>query len=154
MPDGRTVSPAASMPPSDGIDTDPPGHFSFEPKPKHAAQHAQTPPAPERVRRPLQPLRCKRYGSASLREKIQAIKLVRVERVTNPHHQTACLLARITGISFETADLLAHEVLWQHLHGPRVAGRSGGPTGWPDGSNTVSRAQEWQYWALPVCAAV
>jgi hypothetical protein len=37
--------------------------------------------------------------------------------------------------------------------GRRVAGRYGGPTGWPDASNTKSREQEWQYWAMPICAA-
>lgn len=108
MPKGLTVSPAAPMPPSDGINTDPPGHFSFDPKPKRAAQHVQTLPTLERER-----------------------QLVRVERVTSPHHQTACLLAWVIAIGIEAADLLAHEVHLQHLVvvlRVATAGRQAGPT--------------------------
>jgi hypothetical protein len=82
------VSPAAPMPPSDGINTDPPGHFSFDPKPKRAAQHVQTLPTLEREHRSIRPPRCKRYGSTSLREQIQATKLVRACNqvpTTRPH---------------------------------------------------------------------
>ncbi len=49
------------------------------------------------------------------------------------------LLARITGIGIETADLLVHELLLRNMRDRRAVARYGGLTGSPDRSGGTNR---------------
>jgi transposase len=49
------------------------------------------------------------------------------------------LLARVTGIGIETADLLVHEVLLRNMRDRRAVARYGGLTGSPDRSGGTNR---------------
>jgi transposase len=49
------------------------------------------------------------------------------------------MLAQITGIGVETADMLVHELLSRKLRDQRAVARYGGLTGAPDESGTKRR---------------
>src|SRR5450631_2335153 len=57
---------------------------------------------------------------------------------TEPHAMVR-LLARVTGIGIETADLLVHEVLLRNMRDRRAVARYGGLTGSPDRSGGTNR---------------
>src|SRR5216684_1680315 len=67
-------------------------------------------------------------------------RLERLERTpdTEPHAMVR-LLARVTGIGIETADLLVHEVLLRNMRDRRAVARYGGLTGSPDRSGGTNR---------------
>ena len=54
-------------------------------------------------------------------------------------HATVCLLARITGLGIETADMLVHEILSRPLRDRRAVARYAGLTGAPDESGRRRR---------------
>ena len=68
------------------------------------------------------------------------IRSERLERTpdTQPHAMVR-LLARVTGIGIETADLLVHEVLLRNMRDRRAVARYGGLTGSPDRSGGTNR---------------
>ena len=78
-----------------------------------------------------------------IREQIKAIEKARLEQLkqaprngTNP---MVLMLAQITGIGVETADMLVHELLSRRLRDQRAVARYGGLTGAPDESGTKRR---------------
>jgi transposase len=78
-----------------------------------------------------------------IREQIKAIEKARLEQLkqaprngTNP---MVLMLAQITGIGVETADMLVHELLSRKLRDQRAVARYGGLTGAPDESGTKRR---------------
>jgi transposase len=80
---------------------------------------------------------------AMLREQIAAIEQARLERLeqaprTGPHAMVR-LLASITGLGVETADMLVQEVLSRNLRDRRAVARYAGLTGSPDESGSKRR---------------
>ena len=76
-------------------------------------------------------------------DQIRSIEQERLERLertpdTEPHAMVR-LLARITGIGIETADLLVHELLLRNMRDRRAVARYGGLTGSPDRSGGTNR---------------
>ena len=73
-------------------------------------------------------------------KKIKGLRLERLERApdTEPHGMVR-LLARVTGVGIETADLLVHEVFLRPMRDRRAVARYGGLTGSPDRSGATSR---------------
>src|SRR3954447_7375174 len=80
---------------------------------------------------------------AMVREQIAAIEQARLERLeqaprTGPHAMVR-LLASITGVGVETADMLVQEVLSRGLRDRRAVARYAGLTGSPDESGSKRR---------------
>ena len=78
-----------------------------------------------------------------VREQIAAIEQARLERLeqapkTGPHAMVR-LLASITGVGVETADMLVQEVLSRGLRDRRAVARYAGLTGSPDESGSKRR---------------
>ena len=82
---------------------------------------------------------------AVVRVQIKAIEEARLERLKQAPsagtHPMILMLAKVTGIGVETADMLVHEVLARGLRDQRAVGRYGGLTGSPDESGSHSREQ-------------
>jgi transposase len=80
-----------------------------------------------------------------VRNQIGAIEKARVQRLQHSPqqhtHPMILLLAKVTGIGVDTADLLVHEVLTRGLRDQRAVARYGGLTGSPDESGSKSREQ-------------
>ena len=80
-----------------------------------------------------------------VRDQIRAIeqerlrKLVAARAQKKGPHATVCLLARITGLGIETADMLVHEILSRPLRDRRAVARYAGLTGAPDESGRRRR---------------
>jgi hypothetical protein len=77
---------------------------------------------------------------------------VRSGHKTEPHAMVR-LVARVTGIGIETADLLVHEVLLRNMRDRRAVARYGGLTGSPDRSGGTNREKGMARSPMPVCAA-
>src|SRR4051794_3264639 len=80
---------------------------------------------------------------AIIREQIKAIEQARLGGLeqapkTGPHAMVR-LLASITGVGVETADMLVQEVLWRNLRDRRAVARYAGVTGSPDESGSKRR---------------
>jgi transposase len=82
---------------------------------------------------------------ALVRAQIKAIEAARLERLKQAPsagtHPMILMLAKVTGLGVETADMLVHEVLARGLRDQRAVGRYGGLTGSPDESGSHSREQ-------------
>jgi transposase len=78
-----------------------------------------------------------------IREQIKAIEAARLDRLKRAPrkgtHPMLLMLAEITGIGVETADMLVHEVLSRKLRDQRAVARYGGLTGSPDESGAKRR---------------
>jgi transposase len=78
-----------------------------------------------------------------VREQIKEIENMRLQRLRKAPrkgtHPMVLMLARITGIGIETADMLVHEVLARNLRDRRALARYGGITGAPDESGSKRR---------------
>ncbi len=78
-----------------------------------------------------------------IREQIKAIEAARLDRLKRAPrkgtHPILLMLAEITGIGVETADMLVHEVLSRKLRDQRAVARYGGLTGAPDESGAKRR---------------
>ncbi len=78
-------------------------------------------------------------------DKIRSIEQERLERlVRTPDTETHAmvrLLARVTGIGIETADLLVHELLLRNMRDRRVVPRYGALTGPPEQSGGTNREE-------------
>ncbi len=78
-----------------------------------------------------------------IREHIKAIEAARLDRLKRAPrkgtHPMLLMLAEITGIGVETADMLVHEVLSRKLRDQRAVARYGGLTGAPDESGAKRR---------------
>jgi transposase len=78
-----------------------------------------------------------------IREQINAIEKARLEQLKQAPrkgtHPMLLMLAQITGIGVETADMLVHEVLSRELRDQRAVARYGGLTGAPDESGAKRR---------------
>jgi transposase len=88
-------------------------------------------------------LRCDMARLAVVREQIAAIEKARAETLqrapdTGPHLMMR-LLASVTGIGIETADMLAVEILSRNLRDRRAVARYAGLTGSPDESGAKRR---------------
>jgi transposase len=75
-----------------------------------------------------------------IREQIKTIEKARLEQLRQAPrkgtHPMVLMLAQITGIGVETADMLVHELLSRKLRDQRAVARYGGLTGAPDESGT------------------
>jgi transposase len=75
-----------------------------------------------------------------VREQMKEIERARLHRLRRAPregtHPMVLMLARITGIGIETADMLVHEVLARNLRDRRALARYGGITGAPDESGS------------------
>jgi transposase len=80
-----------------------------------------------------------------IREQIKEIEKSRLQRLQKEPqqgtHPMVAMLARIIGISIETADMLVHEALSRKLRDQRAVARYGGLTGSPDESGSKRRAK-------------
>ena len=78
-----------------------------------------------------------------IREQIKAIEETRLQQLKhaprNGTHPMLLMLAQITGIGIETADMLVHEILARNLRDQRAVARYAGLTGSPDESGTKRR---------------
>ena len=122
------------------------GIRGFNPKLRRAEQRLETLRTPEgepippntlaELKRDMQRrwFICDQIGS------IEQERLERLERTpdTKPHAMVR-LLARVTGIGIETADLLVHELLLRNMRDRRAVARYGGLTGSPDRSGGTNR---------------
>ena len=93
---------------------------------------------------------------ALVREQIAAIEKARIERLqrapnTGPNLMVR-LLARVIGISIETADMLVREILSRNWRDRRAVARYAGLTGSPDESGTKRREKGSPKRAMPGCA--
>jgi len=122
------------------------GIRGFNPKLRHAEQQLEALRTPEGE--PIPPntlaelkrdMQCRRFICDQIRS-IEQERLERLERTpdTKPHAMVR-LLARVTGIGIETADLLVHELLLRNMRDRRAVARYGGLTGSPDRSGATSR---------------
>ena len=117
------------------------GIRGFNPKLRHAEQRLETLRTPEGEPIPpntLAELKRDMQRRRFICDQIRSIEQDRVERLertpdTEPHAMVR-LLARITGIGIETADLLVHELLLRNMRDRRAVARYGGLTGSPDRS--------------------
>src|SRR5262249_50745198 len=122
------------------------GIRGFNPKLRHAEQRLETLRTPEGEPIPantLAELKRDMQGRRFICDQIRSIEQDRLERLertpdTEPHAMVR-LLARVTGIGIETADLLVHEVLLRNMRDRRAVARYGGLTGSPDRSGGTNR---------------
>src|SRR6476646_9332398 len=122
------------------------GIRGFNPKLRHAEQRLETLRTPEGEPIPpntLAELKRDMQRRRFICDQIQSIEQDRLERLERtPHtepHAMVRLLARITGIGVETADLLVHELLLRNMRDRRAVARYGGLTGSPDRSGGTNR---------------
>src|SRR5215475_4479772 len=122
------------------------GIRGFNPKLRHAEQRLETLRTPEGKPIPANTLAERKRDMQRRRficDQIRSIEQERLERLertpdTEPHAMVR-LLARVTGIGIETADLLVHEVLLRNMRDRRAVARYGGLTGSPDRSGGTNR---------------
>ena len=80
-----------------------------------------------------------------IRDQIRAIEQDRLRKLTTARagergpHAMVCLLARVTGVGIETADMLVNEVLSRPLRDRKAVARYAGLTGTPDESGRRRR---------------
>lgn len=137
------------------------GIRGFKPELRRAPQRLGTLCTPEALPIPpntLEEFRRDLARLAMVREQIAAIEQARLERLeqapkTGPHAMVR-LLAGITGVGVETADMLVQEVLSRGLRDRRAVARYAGLTGSPDESGSKRREKSWPSPATPGCAAV
>jgi transposase len=122
------------------------GIHAFNPKRKYAAERLEKLCCPEGGSLPPNTLAELRREMAFLRliaDQIKEIEKTREQRLRRAPqqgtHPMVLLLARITGIGIETADMLVHEVLSRKLPDDRAVGRYAGMTGSPDESGSKRR---------------
>src|SRR5271157_3802461 len=122
------------------------GIRGFNPKLRHAEQRLETLRTPEGEPIPAntvaelkRDMQRRRFICDQIRS-IEQERLERLERTpdTEPHAMVR-LLARVTGLGVETADLLVHEVLLRNMRDRRAVARYGGLTGSPDRSGGTNR---------------
>src|SRR5918993_2773555 len=122
------------------------GIRGFKPELRSAPKRLETLRTPEGLPIPSNTLEEFRRDLARLgimREQIAAIEQARLERLeqaprTGPHAMVR-LLASITGVGVETADMLVQEVLSRGLRDRRAVARYAGLTGSPDESGSKRR---------------
>jgi transposase len=122
------------------------GIRSFKPELRNAPQRIEALSTPEGLPIPpntLDEIRRDLARLAIIREQIKAIEQARLECLeqapkTGPHAMVR-LLASITGVGVETADMLVQEVLWRNLRDRRAVARYAGVTGSPDESGSKRR---------------
>src|SRR5262245_6046852 len=122
------------------------GLRGFNPKLRHAEQRVETLRTPEGEPIPpntLAELKRDMQRRRFICDQIRSIEQERLERLertpdTKPHAMVR-LLARVTGIGIETADLLVHELLLRNMRDRRAVARYGGLTGSPDRSEPRER---------------
>ena len=122
------------------------GIRGFNPKLRHAEQQLEALRTPEGEPIPpntLAELKRDMQRRRFICDQIRSIEQERLERLertpdTKPHAMVR-LLARVTGIGIETADLLVHELLLRNMRDRRAVARYGGLTGSPDRSGATSR---------------
>jgi transposase len=122
------------------------GIRGFNPKLKSAEQRLEALRTPEGEPIPsntLAELKRDMQRRRFICDQIRSIEQERLERLerapdTEPHGMVR-LLARVTGVGIETADLLVHEVLLRPMRDRRAVARYGGLTGSPDRSGATSR---------------
>jgi transposase len=122
------------------------GIRGFNVKLRKASEHLEGLRTPEGVPLPPNTLAELRRDMARHRficDQIKAIEKGRLQRVRQAPqegtHPMLLMLARISGIGIETADMLVHEVLSRNLRDTRAVGRYGGLTGAPDESGSKRR---------------
>ena len=130
----------------DEVDADPIWHLQLQRQASQGGRPSRGTARPEQE--PLPPntvaeLRRLMARLQLIREQIKAIEKARLEQLkqaprngTNP---MVLMLAQITGIGVETADMLVHELLSRRLRDQRAVARYGGLTGAPDESGTKRR---------------
>jgi transposase len=122
------------------------GIRGFKPELRSAPKRLETLRTPEGLPIPpntLEEFRRDLARLAMVREQIAAIEQARLERLeqaprTGPHAMVR-LLASITGVGVETADMLVQEVLSRGLRDRRAVARYAGLTGSPDESGSKRR---------------
>lgn len=122
------------------------GIRGFNPKLKSAEQRLEALRTPEGEPIPsntLAELKRDMQRRRFICDQIRSIEQERLERLerapdTEPHGMVR-LLARVTGVGIETADLLVHEVFLRPMRDRRAVARYGGLTGSPDRSGATSR---------------
>jgi transposase len=122
------------------------GIRGFKPELRRAPQRLEALRTPEDLPIPpntLEEFRRDLARLAMVREQISAIEQARLERLeqapkTGPHAMVR-LLASITGVGVETADMLVQEVLSRGLRDRRAVARYAGLTGSPDESGSKRR---------------
>jgi transposase len=122
------------------------GIRSFKPELRNAPQRIEALYTPEGLPIPpntLDEIRRDLARLAIIRAQIKAIEQARLECLeqapkTGPHAMVR-LLASITGVGVETADMLVQEVLWRNLRDRRAVARYAGVTGSPDESGSKRR---------------
>lgn len=122
------------------------GINGFNPKRKYAAERLEKLSCPEGGSLPPNTLAELRREMAFLRvigDQIKEIEKTREQRLKQAPregtHPMVLMLARITGIGIETADMLVHEVLSRKLRDERALGRYAGMTGSPNESGNMRR---------------
>src|SRR3954470_21323687 len=122
------------------------GIRGFKPELRRAPQRLEALRTPEELPIPpnmLEEFRRDLARLAMVREQISAIEQARLDRLeqapkTGPHAMVR-LLASITGVGVETADMLVQEVLSRDLRDRRAVARYAGLTGSPDESGSKRR---------------
>jgi transposase len=119
------------------------GIRNFNPKLKKAAQRLAGLRTPEGEPNTLAELHRDMERRRLVMDQIRQIEGARLERLKQaPNegpHAMVRLLARVIGISIETADMLVQEVLSRNLRDRRAVARYGGLTGSPDESGSKRR---------------
>jgi transposase len=122
------------------------GIRTFKAKLRQATKHLEQLRGPEGEPLPPNTMAELRRDLARLqliRGQIGEIEKARLERLKRaPHqgtHPIIRMLARITGLGIETADMLVHEVLSRKLRDQRAVARYAGLTGSPDESGSKRR---------------
>jgi transposase len=122
------------------------GIRGFKPELRRAPERLEALRTPEGLPIPpntLEEFRRDLARLAMVREQISAIEQARLDRLeqapkTGPHAMVR-LLASITGVGVETADMLVQEVLSRDLRDRRAVARYAGLTGSPDESGSKRR---------------
>ena len=122
------------------------GIRGFNPKLRHAEQQLEALRTPEGEPIPpntLAELKRDMQRRRFICDQIPSIEQERLERLertpdTKPRAMVR-LLARVTGIGIETADLLVHELLLRNMRDRRAVARYGGLTDSPDRSGATNR---------------
>jgi transposase len=122
------------------------GIRGFKPHLRKAPQRLAALCTPEGTGLPpniLEELRRDMTRLALVREQIAAIEKSRIERIERApntgSHMMVRLLAGVSGVGIETADMLVREVLSRKLRDRRAVARYAGLTGSPDESGTKRR---------------
>jgi len=122
------------------------GIRGFNPKLKNAAERLKGLRTPEGEAIPpntLAELRRDMERRRLVSDQIRRIEEARLERLEHAPcdgpHAMVRLLARVTGVGIETADMLVHEVLSRNMRDRRALARYAGLTGSPDESGRKRR---------------